>query len=686
MRFLLLLFLLSGCAVEHGKVYVKDGKQYGVKPGLTWRGRWWDHYQRGTSYAEGAFWADAVADFQAAIRQRQADQRTARTYGFHFLDYFPHRELGIAYYQLGRHDEASAELATSLQTVDSARAKFYLNKARQAQLRRTGQDTSPPRIVIDSLSDGLLTRRLTLTVTGWVEDDSYVAAVSVHHQAQFIELAQPRLPFAQEVALQEGTNSIDIVAADLFGRLSSQRLSVSADRQGPLVSVEGVEVSAALPVRQARVRGVMADQSPLRRALVAGQPLPVPPQTEWEFSAELALTPGMDRIPFEVEDLAGNVTRGEIPLTLPADGLPPERKGTLEWSPLTRWATLEAGTVMADLPSWQVAQRPPGQAVDRQPPVIRLKDLAPQQTVYYDTVYLEGRVTDSSPIVALTLNGEPFVIRRHGQQLFFSRLVALQVGENRLLLEAMDSAGNTAQQEVVVVRQEQVVRQLSARLRVAILPTVMKGEAPVLSDAVDEHLLAAFVRQGRFQLVERERLEALLREKLLSQSTVVDPDTAVRLGKIVAAEVVLIPTINETPQSLEVFARVVDAESGTIMAAEDVYGETTVAFDLRTLMTGLAWKLRQHFPLLEGLVVKRDGQRVVIDRGKKHALTEHMKTILFRAGEELIHPITGKTLGHSTETLGEARVEVVADESSQATLLESAQAHTVKQLDQFITK
>jgi hypothetical protein len=58
------------------------------------RGRWWNYYERGVSLADKHLWNDAETDLREALRQRGQDQRRARTYGMHFLDYFPHRELG----------------------------------------------------------------------------------------------------------------------------------------------------------------------------------------------------------------------------------------------------------------------------------------------------------------------------------------------------------------------------------------------------------------------------------------------------------------------------------------------------------------------------------------------------------------------------------------------------------------
>ncbi|MBM3225694.1 MAG: hypothetical protein FJZ47_18105, partial [Candidatus Tectomicrobia bacterium] len=81
----LILLVLLGCAVEQGTVQIKGGKPYGVTSSDVWRGRWWNYYERGVSYAEGEFWDEAIRDLQEALKQRDSDQRRARTYGLHFV-------------------------------------------------------------------------------------------------------------------------------------------------------------------------------------------------------------------------------------------------------------------------------------------------------------------------------------------------------------------------------------------------------------------------------------------------------------------------------------------------------------------------------------------------------------------------------------------------------------------------
>lgn len=117
---------------------IKDGVKYGVTRG-SFRSEWWNYLERGMSYLEGGCYEFALSDLDKAIELRRKqvknehDKRRARTYGLHFVDYFAHREKGIALYHLGRYSEAQAELEQSLKWVDSERARQYLELVKQAR-------------------------------------------------------------------------------------------------------------------------------------------------------------------------------------------------------------------------------------------------------------------------------------------------------------------------------------------------------------------------------------------------------------------------------------------------------------------------------------------------------------------------------------------------------------------------
>lgn len=101
----------------------------------------------------------------------------------------------------------------SINTEDSAKAKYFLNKARKALLEKTGKD------------------------------DYLVSSVKVNAMSLPLELSTERFPFETEVKLAEGLNKIKVVAEDLTGNTVENILGINVDRQGPTVIVEGQQHS-----------------------------------------------------------------------------------------------------------------------------------------------------------------------------------------------------------------------------------------------------------------------------------------------------------------------------------------------------------------------------------------------------------------------------------------------------------
>jgi len=684
---LLLLLGAVGCAVEGGKVYIKDGKEYGKTSSYIWRGRWWNYYERGVSYAAGEFWNEAIADFKAALVQREKDQRNAHTYGLHFMDYFPHRELGIVYYGLARYPEAICQLELSLRSAETAKAKFYLNRARKSFLEQTKGDTTPPHIVLASPLDGLVTNRFTVTVEGYVKGEAYVSGITVDEQALFIELGQRRIPFTHEVALHDGPNTIDIVAVDLLGHQARQRLMVHVDRQGPLLSVEQVELLGMPPQQQARVQGFLSvsDHSRVLRFVLAGRPVPLQPGTEWTFRQEVPVAVGTASLPFEVEDAAGNVTRGEIALTPPASGPPGTRQGTPALPTFSRWAFLNTSLVLADLVALRAVPIQMAQRSEPDQPVITTR-LEHRETVYGDAIYyLNIEVTDKRTITAFTINGEPRRLLGEPRQFFVRETFALREGDKTFHLEAVNEAGKVVPRDIVVSHEVSKARQLASRLRVLHMPFAKKGSPSVLAETVDDSLFDAFVSQKRFNFAERPQLATILRTGKLSPTELVDPISAAKIAKsaTVEAEGILIGTVEETPLDLGVHAYLVDVETARVLADADIYGERR---SMKRLMQDLAWKLQQHFPLIEGSVTKREGKDLFVNLSSGQGITRDMKLIVFREGEVDEDRTAGQIPKKLDTRLIEARITKVSADSSQATLLHPEQSEAVQKLDKVITK
>ena len=235
--------LLSGCTSMEPMVCYRDGQVFCTTEDKVPVISWDACYRRGLSCMEGECWQEAVHEFQWAIDLRYKDRRNARAFGMHFRDeYFPHRETGICYLHLDKVDDALTELELSLGQTPSARAKHYLNQARRKYLSITQQDTAAPAIHIKSpQGDKYLTGHTPFQFEGNVVDDQFVAAVSVQDNPLFIELAKPEVPFTSSVDLEEGWNTIRIIAEDLADKRAEKTIRVYLDQQGPLVIINPIK-------------------------------------------------------------------------------------------------------------------------------------------------------------------------------------------------------------------------------------------------------------------------------------------------------------------------------------------------------------------------------------------------------------------------------------------------------------
>lgn len=92
------------------------------------------------------------------------------------------------------------------------------------------------------------------------------------------------------------------------------------------------------------------------------------------------------------------------------------------------------------------------------------------------------------------------------------------------------------------------------------------------------------------RVIERERLNTVLKELDLQASATVDPDTSQRIGRILGVEFLLLGSYFELMGQLRVDARLVRVETGEIVRAEGVTGTSQ---DLFALERQLALKILQ---------------------------------------------------------------------------------------------
>jgi hypothetical protein len=230
------------------------------------------------------------------------------------------------------------------------------------------------------------------------------------------------------------------------------------------------------------------------------------------------------------------------------------------------------------------------------------------------------------------------------------------------------------------------VREVGSRLSVALLPLEHKGAPGFTAAALEEVLLAELVGGRRFNMVERRRLEEILREQKLSASELADQKTAIRIGRIVAANCVLMGAALEKEGSIEIYLRVVDTETSLILTAVDVYGEEVSPEMVRLLCQGLMVKLLDELPLVEGLMVTVKGSQGVVDLGREKHVKKGMRVIIFEEGEPVRHPLTGMVLGSNVEQMGMGMIQAVHDQMSDVELLGKEAPDKIKPMQKVITQ
>jgi TolB-like protein len=89
---------------------------------------WYEDYQEGVELLKVGDHRTATRKFQSALSKKAKDTRRIRTYGMHFIEYYPNRELGICLYFLGDTEGAEEYLNVSMSQQPSERAKKFLKK------------------------------------------------------------------------------------------------------------------------------------------------------------------------------------------------------------------------------------------------------------------------------------------------------------------------------------------------------------------------------------------------------------------------------------------------------------------------------------------------------------------------------------------------------------------------------
>ena len=659
---------------------------------------WWNYYARGSYLLREGRTEEAQADFQRCLGLisgakfgNARDVWRARTYGLHFVEgYFPNRELGVCYYERNDAAQAVRFLETSLRQEPSGRAKHYLNLARQKLL--SGRAVPAPLLKIERGEEAVLTRSRACEVSGTASGEGLIRSLSVGGAAEFIELAEPARAFARSVPLKPGTNAVAVVAEDLLGQRVSRQIVRIADWQPPrLLLKRAVEQGGEWAVEgscrdEFGVAEVALGQSVLFRCTPGSVALDVP------LSARVPAAGAV----LTVTDLAGN--RLTCPLSAEALGQMASQARAaggsapgMGFGAAGRFRGAPGADVLArveacllPLPQtfvWlaSAASSAPEAGGDRLRPTLSLRGCQPVTRVFAEDFFVDGTAADGGGLASVAINGEELLAREDqgSVRTYFARRIPLDLGTNRFEIVAADRAGNRTVQALTVVRIAPEYLEDKFRLSVGVPPLVPAEVGTVgvrVKRSIETELTQAPVR---FRLLERnEGWDFVLREQGLSVSDLADPSAALRIGKMVPAEMLLMGKIFPEAKGVTVYLKAVETENGEVVFASDVYSPGPER-DLDSAVSGLVMKVKQGFPLITGEVLRCQGARVTLNVGRQEGATENSRFLVVEAAGQgdLADGQVCKSSGQPVQV----RIERIQQNTSTARIIPSSADSIVKE-------
>jgi TolB-like protein len=195
---------------------------------------------------------------------------------------------------------------------------------------------------------------------------------------------------------------------------------------------------------------------------------------------------------------------------------------------------------------------------------------------------------------------------------------------------------------------------------------ISEEDAGLLARAVSRVMLADLSSLQSLTLVERERIDLLLDEQSLALSGLIDGRSAVEIGRLTGARYLLRGELILTGQIATLGFRVLDAESGAIVAAS---GETAMAVDLFRL----AREIQEELVLEWGIPLSPQ------ERGRLAERRELPLNTLLSLGNALEASEAGRM--NEARTFLEAAVRLSPDFTLAETLLAEIEAR----LDRYLT-
>ncbi len=193
---------------------------------------------------------------------------------------------------------------------------------------------------------------------------------------------------------------------------------------------------------------------------------------------------------------------------------------------------------------------------DRESPKLVIE--SPEQKnvqTYENSAMFVGRVEDNNEVAVLNIANRNIPIEK--KKFDFTEKIDLVAGNNKIKISARDTAGN----ETLL---EYVIQYTKIGTAVAVIEFDARNTAPVNAMAVTDFIRDELVKLKVGNIIERSNMKKILNEQKFQMSECTTSECAVKLGKLLSANKIVLGTVTQMGWTYLVNVRIINVETGVI--------------------------------------------------------------------------------------------------------------------------
>ncbi len=599
---------------------------------------WFKAHARANHYLFYRAWENAVKELKALIadlKARGVDRKTARAQlraaNHPFIDFSPRRDLGIAYYHLGKTREAIDELIASMEERETSDplALKYLERTINQWVGKEPGALDAPRVRLDSTPYPTPTNAEYVNIEGVARADAFVKTLWIDGRGYPIDIPKQEVRFSRRVRVLPGENRLSVVVEDFAGAFSPEEIAtIQVDRTGPMLRVH---LSDGKPVS---LMVFAFDESGVKEVSVNGRQIVYNnSKKKWQNPEPVLVDPSEEEWMIRAMDHVGNITIGSI-----------SRTGETSGSGANAFLLKSSSGV--------------------EPDVHIESDLDAETVTLYDSLLMGWRIRADDNIreLILTENGRKIRLGVHGDRgdVFFSHRAGLTKKFNDIVVAAPRGA-NPIRPHVTRIKKERLDKlNLADKAEIMFAPVTWGSGSP-------KRLPANYT--GVFEQDLKESIHGASRFSIFVRES-----TSGRRAESISY--ILYCEIEEFMDSYIVYIQLVNEKTGeelALVSVEKEYGDETAPSSRNDLCNDIVKKLLLEMPMAQGRVLGKNGRRIHLDINADSGVKPGMEFLIFKFIKVVKDRKTGFIYGADMNIIARAKIESVNEDMTAALLTEDVE-------------